>query len=295
MDGYILRREHSCGINGMTRPFVVLCDLDGVVWLARRPLPRAAEAITLLRSKGHRVIFVTNNSYATRAQQETHLAEIGIDTVGDVISSAMAAASLIEPGANVLVCGGPGLIEAIRERGAHPIDSTLAWEGATSIDVVVVGFHRTFDYEALRISSAAIRRGARFIAANDDPTYPTPDGPIPGGGSIVAAVSVASGASPEIAGKPHGAMAALLLSRVSGVDASSVMIGDRPSTDGLFAARLGCRFALVRSDVSRQEAESKTLLDGWCPQDADPNDGPARSLVEGESLWEISQILLRGV
>jgi ribonucleotide monophosphatase NagD (HAD superfamily) len=28
------------------------------------------------------------------------------------------------------------------------------------------------------------------------------------------------------------------------------MVGDRPDTDGLFAARLGCRFALVWSGVT---------------------------------------------
>jgi ribonucleotide monophosphatase NagD (HAD superfamily) len=30
----------------------------------------------------------------------------------------------------------------------------------------------------------------------------------------------------------------------------TLMVGDRPETDGLFAQRLGCRFALVRSGVS---------------------------------------------
>ena len=28
------------------------------------------------------------------------------------------------------------------------------------------------------------------------------------------------------------------------------MVGDRPETDGLFARRLGCRFALVRTGVT---------------------------------------------
>ena len=34
---------------------------------------------------------------------------------------------------------------------------------------------------------------------------------------------------------------------------ATLMVGDRPETDGLFAQRLGCRFALVRSGVSQPE------------------------------------------
>jgi len=40
--------------------FPVLCDLDGVVWLAHRPIPGSVEAIARLRTGGHRVLFVTN-------------------------------------------------------------------------------------------------------------------------------------------------------------------------------------------------------------------------------------------
>ena len=78
-----------------------------------------------------------------------------------------------------------------------------------SVDVVMVGFHREFDYERMRIASTAARDGARLIGTNDDVTYPTPDGPIPGGGAILAAVQTAAGRLPVVAGKPYAPMAAL--------------------------------------------------------------------------------------
>ena len=37
----------------------------------------------------------------------------------------------------------------------------------------------------MRIAATAAMRGARLIGTNDDATYPTPDGPIPGGGAIL--------------------------------------------------------------------------------------------------------------
>ena len=223
----------------------VLCDLDGVVWLSREAIAGAPAAIAGLRASGRRVLFVTNNSFSVVADQERALAAIGVPADGDVVTSAQAAAFLVEPGETVLVCGGPGVVEAVTGRGAHAVSDGAA-------DAVVVGFHRDFDYERMRVASDAVRLGARLIATNDDATYPTPDGPIPGGGAIVAAVSTATGVAPTVAGKPHRPMADLVRERGGDGFSSTtaVMVGDRWSTDGLFAAALGCPFALVRSGVT---------------------------------------------
>src|ERR687891_123503 len=87
----------------------------------------------------------------------------------------------------------------------------------------------------------AAPHGARLIATNDDATYPTPDGPIPGGGSLAAAVAYASGVTATVAGKPHRPMAELIRA-LAGDQGTGV--GDRPQTDGAFAAALGYRFPL---------------------------------------------------
>ena len=225
---------------------MVLCDLDGVVWLAHEPIAGSVEAIAQLRAAGHRVLFVTNNSAARVEMQEASLAAIGIPAVGDVLTSANAAALLIEPGERVLVCGGEGVIQAVVGRGGVVVDATDA-----HVDAVVVGFHRTFDYDEMLSSSRAVRNGARLIGTNDDATYPTPDGPIPGGGAILASIVTASGVTPIVAGKPHKPMAALVRATI-GEEASknAVMVGDRPETDGLMASTLGCRYAHVESGVT---------------------------------------------
>ncbi|HET8619324.1 MAG TPA: HAD-IIA family hydrolase [Acidimicrobiales bacterium] len=216
-------------------------DLDGVVWLASQPIPGAPEAVARLRAAGERVVFATNNSAPVVAEQEAKLARLGIPAAGAVLSSAMAAARLVEPGEQVLVCGGPGVGEAMAARGAVPVTGGDA-------DVVVVGFHREFDYERLRAAARAVMRGARLLGTNDDATYPTPDGPIPGAGSLLAAVAYASGATPVVAGKPHPPMADLV--RAAG-GAEGTVVGDRPDTDGVFARQLGYRFALVLTGVTR--------------------------------------------
>ncbi len=230
----------------------VLCDLDGVVWLAREAIPGAPEAVARLRAAGRRVLFVTNNSMSVIADQEQALAHIGIPAVGDVITSAQAAASLVRVGETVLVCGGAGVVEAV-EAGSGSVT-----HDPDRAHVVIVGLHRDFDYDGLAAATRAIRGGARFIATNDDATYPTPDGETPGAGSIVAAVATASGEQPMIAGKPHRPMADLAAERCGDhFSADTVlMVGDRWSTDGLFADVLDCPFALVRTGVTEPGAEA---------------------------------------
>jgi 4-nitrophenyl phosphatase len=223
----------------------VVLDLDGVVWLADRPIAGAADAIATLRGAGQRVLFVSNNSFSPVSDVESKLARFDVPAEGDVLTSAVAAATLVRPGERVLVCAGPGAVEALVARGARPVADGDA-------DAVVVGFHRTFDYDELRRAATAVRRGARLIGTNDDVTYPTPDGPIPGGGAILAAVAAASGVAPTVAGKPYEPMAELVRAELTGELTDAVMVGDRPDTDGRFARAIGCRFGLVLTGVTHR-------------------------------------------
>lgn len=230
----------------------VLCDLDGVVWLAHQPIPGAPEAIAALRASGRRVLFVTNNAFSTIGEQEAALAAAGIPAVGDVLNSAQAAAQLIAPGARVLAGGEGGLLEALAERDVEIVEPP-GWNaaGRPPVAAVAIGLHRSFDFTRLDALSAAVRGGAAFVATNDDATFPTPSGLLPGAGALVAAVATAAGIAPTVAGKPHAPMAAAVAARIgAGFDpARTLMVGDRLDTDGAFAATLGSPFALVRTGV----------------------------------------------
>jgi len=231
-----------------------ILDLDGVIWLSEDPIPGSAEAIAALRDAGHRVIFLTNNAGPRVSELVEKLEGMGVPATPDeVVTSAQAAASLLEPGSTALLCAGPGVREALEARGVEVVRDGDA-------DAVVVGFHRDFDYHRLTAAFLAVHHGARLIGTNDDTTYPTPDGPIPGGGAILAAVVAAAGVEAEVAGKPYAPMAELLAERLKLVDergsdggGDTVLVGDRPSTDGLMARRLGVPFALVMSGVTAEE------------------------------------------
>jgi HAD superfamily hydrolase (TIGR01450 family) len=223
----------------VTRPWTL--DLDGVLWRGEVAIAGSADAVARLRDGGHRVTFLTNNSAPLLAEQVAKLAAMGVPAdPRDVLTSAQAAAGYITPGSRALVIGGRGIDEALAARGVEVVTS-----GAC--DAVVVGFDRRFDYERLTVAFKAVRSGATLIGTNDDATYPTADGEIPGGGSILAAVAYASGVTPVVAGKPFEGAARLLAERVGPVD---WFVGDRPSTDGRMAKAIGARFGLVLSGVA---------------------------------------------
>lgn len=224
-----------------------LLDLDGVVWLAEQPIPGSSDAIGRLRAGGNRVFFLTNNSAPTVDDLRKKLGGMDIEVeADDLVTSAQAAASLLEPGSTALVCAGPGVEHALAERGVKAVREGKA-------DAVVVGFHRDFDYDRLTAAFKAVEGGARLIGTNDDATYPTPDGAVPGGGSLLAAVATAGGVEPEVAGKPYEPFAALVRTRVGDELGDSIMVGDRPSTDGLMAQLLGVPFALLLSGVTGED------------------------------------------
>lgn len=224
-------------------------DLDGVLWRGDRPIAGAAEAVRRLRGAGERVAFVTNNARPTHAEVAAKLAAHDIDAGEDLITSPMAAAALVVPGERVLVCGGPGVAEAVAERGAVGVDpgALLPSEVAGAVDAVVVGLHLDFDYHRLAVAAAAVHAGARLLATNDDSTYPADGVLLPGAGAILAAVERAAGTTAVVAGKPHDPMVRLVRDRL-GPD--GIVVGDRADTDGAFAVALGWSFALVLSGVT---------------------------------------------
>ncbi len=234
-----------------------------MVWLTGRPIPGADEAVATLRGAGIRVLFATNNSAPTKAELHRRLRGCGITAPDDdLLSSADVAASMLAPGSTAVVVGEDGVVEALTGRGV-----AVAHEGP--VDAVVVGLDQDLTYSDLARAADAVRSGARLIGTNDDATLPTPDGPVPGAGSIVAAVSVASGSPAEIAGKPHPPTADAIRALVPPGELRAV-VGDRPSTDGALAAQLGVPYALVLSGVT-SPADAGNLADGIRPAAVEPD------------------------
>lgn len=226
-------------------PVTLVCDLDGVVYLRDRPVEGAAAALRRLEDRGHQILFSTNNATRSSGDTAEHIRQVaGYEARSDqVLTSAMAAAALVA-GSNrpCLVLGGAGINEALEDVGVAVTDQ---WRDAGT---VVVGLTMELSYERLRDACSALRAGARFVATNLDATFPTPEGPWPGAGSLVAAVEKASDRVAEVAGKPYAPMQELILSRAR--YRRVWMVGDRPETDLAMARAAGWTAVLVLTGVT---------------------------------------------
>ena len=131
-------------------------------------------------------------------------------------------------------------------------------------DAVVVGWTRLVHLRSRGRAAAAVRAGARLVGTNEDPTFPTPDGPVPGAGPSWLRWPPPPGSRPRWQGSPTARPPTPSRARVPPGELRA-MVGDRPSTDGALAGQLGVPFALVLSGVTAA---------GHIPADADPPPWP---------------------
>lgn len=203
----------------------ILCDLDGVIYRGGSVLDGVPEALERLSRADRDVFYITNNSTRSPiagAEKVARLTGVAVDST-QVLSSSLAAVGLLGPDDGpVLVIGEDGVHDAVSRAGLA--ETTEPYDASS----VLVGLTRRLSYEMVEAAMTAIRSGARYIATNDDKTFPTETGLAPGCGAIVAAISAAAGQEPVVAGKPNPPMRDLIRSR--GVTDAWV-VGDRLDTD----------------------------------------------------------------
>jgi glycerol-1-phosphatase len=231
----------------LDRHDVLLADLDGTLYRGAEAVPGAVEAIKGAAARGVRTAYVTNNASRRPADVAKQLADLGFPAAeADVVTSSQAAADMLaeqlSAGSAVLVVGTDALAAEITRAGL-----TVTTQAATAA-AVVQGHSPDTGWRDLAEATVALRGGAVWVACNLDPTLPTERGPLPGNGSMVAALRMASGREPQVAGKPASA---LVDASVRRTDAQRpLMIGDRLDTDIEGGRVAGMPSLLVLTGVS---------------------------------------------
>ncbi len=230
----------------------LILDMDGVLWKGQETIGDLPSIFERLRSRGIQIILATNNATRTPEQYVEKLAGFGVNIESwRVINSAKATAFRMKidfpDGGPVYVIGEEGLVNALAAQGfvsEQPEANPIA---------VVAAMDRHLTYDKLRRATLFIRRGIPFYGTNPDRTFPTPEGLIPGAGSILAALEAATSIHPMIAGKPSPDMYRMALDLLKVEPAQALAVGDRLDTDILGGQRAGCRTGLVLSGVTTPE------------------------------------------
>lgn len=252
------RRLKSSGGPLVDRYDCAMLDLDGVVYVGPHVIKGVPQLLMKARQRSMTLAFVTNNASRTPRQVAGHLQELGIAAdASDVVTSAQAAARAIadrvSPGGRVLVVGGEGLCEALREHHLEPVTWNPAAESlepAGEAPVAVAqGFSSSIGWEQLAYGAHIVRSGALWVASNLDLTIPTARGTAPGNGTLVNAIAAAVGRGPDVvAGKPYRLLFDETVRRID--SRKPLVVGDRLDTDIEGAVGCGADALLVMTGVT---------------------------------------------
>ncbi|KAF9078636.1 HAD-like domain-containing protein [Rhodocollybia butyracea] len=248
-------------------------DCDGVLWQGDKLIDGAIQVLHLLRERKKKVLFVTNNATKSRRSYKTKFDQLGVEAhVDEIYGSAYATAVYISSVMNlpqdkkVYVIGMAGLEEELRDEGVayvggtDPADKTLepfSLETFTldpSVAAVVCGLDTSINYTKLSKAFQYLTRnpGCRFIVTNEDSTYPSAHGLLPGAGAVSAPLRYALGKDPISIGKPAKTMLDCIKAKVHFNPSSTIMVGDRLNTDILFGQAGGVSTLLVLTGITSE-------------------------------------------
>ena len=207
-----------------------LLDMDGTLYLDDRLFPMVPEFLSLIRRRGGRYLFVTNNSSRGVEGYVEKLGRMGIATEpSDYMTSADAAEHTLLTefaGRKCYVSGTASLKRQLKEAGVDVTDVL-----SDDIDLLLSGFDTELTFQKLEDSCILLNRGVTWLATNPDWVCPTWYGSVPDCGSVCEMLRRATGKTPRFLGKPQPEMVRLALERTGFAPQQAVVIGDRLYTD----------------------------------------------------------------
>lgn len=247
-----------------------LLDLDGTIYLGDRLIDGAADFLAELRRRGVDHRFLTNNSSKSRADYAAKLRRLGVpaDPRQILLSTDGVLAFLTERDVrDVYLVGTESMAEMFRASGIDTRSSDPRY--------VVLGYDTELTYEKIAAAAVYLHRGAELLASHPDRVCPSPDGPLPDVGAMLAMFETATGVRPaKVFGKPNAEMISHVLAETGCPPDRAAMVGDRLYTDMAVARNAGCRFIL-------------TLTGETKPGDLSGADGQPDRIVEN-----VGQILI---
>lgn len=228
-----------------------LIDLDGTIYRGKQPIKYAKEFVEYLQQNNIPFMFVTNNSTKEPQAVVKNLAEncdihVGVD---NVFTTAMATAAYLKQNATkektVYCIGEQGLKKALTDVGVQFEEQNPNY--------VVVGLDYDVTYHKFELATLAIRNGAKFIGTNADTNLPNERGLVPGAGSVIGLVKIATQQEPLFIGKPEAIIMQMALAKMKLSADETVMVGDNYNTDIKAGINSKMDTLLVYTGVSTKE------------------------------------------
>jgi 4-nitrophenyl phosphatase len=245
----------------------MIFDMDGVLWKDQTPLTNLKNIFKKLEVASIGFAFATNNSTKTPVEYQKKIAQFGVHISPDqVITSGTNLAALLQEtypaGGPLYIIGENGLIEILKDYGFYFQES--------SVLAVAGGLDRSVTYDQLKKATILINHGSPFYFTNLDPSYPSPEGNIPGAGAIKIAIEAATGVKAITPGKPEPFMFLNALKYLKSTPQETLVVGDRLDTDILGGLKTGCKTALILTGVTNlADLKTSTIQPNYVYQTVD--------------------------
>lgn len=235
-------------VEGLKNIKCFLLDMDGTVYLSGVPIDGAVDAVERMKKQG-RVIFLTNNTSVSRNDYVEKIKKMGIFvTENDIYTAGNATIDYINKhhyNKKIFLLGTDKLRAEFSGSGINITDKNP--------DIVVIGFDTDLTYANLSKACAFIRGGVPYLLTHHDINCPVKNGYIPDVGSINALIEKSTDKKPFIVcGKPNSPIGDGIKLMTGYKNDEIAMIGDRLSTDMLFAVHNNFLPVLVLSGEARQ-------------------------------------------
>lgn len=234
----------------------ILLDMDGTLYIGDGLIGDMDETLAYLRSKGKKLIYLTNNSSKSRQKYVDKLKNIGLyDDMDFVYTSGIATAEYIKTNykdKSVFLLGTDALKEEFLANGVKLVDDQTP-------DLCVLAYDTELTYDKLCKFVTYLKRGALYIATHPDVNCPHPEVFIPDAGAFMELIKASTGLTPsQIIGKPYIGMGVNLMNKLNADKSKFIMVGDRLHTDIAFGNNCGFSTVLVLSGESTKEDIGKT-------------------------------------
>jgi HAD superfamily hydrolase (TIGR01450 family) len=231
-------------LESLARLKALLLDLDGTLYLGDRLFPWTPDFLAVLRRRGLKRIFMTNNSSRNAVTYAEKLRRLGVEATPDeIITSGQSAMLYLRDHPELkrlFVLGTDALADEVRQGGREVVQDNA--------DAVLVGYATNLTFAALSAAAIELQHGARFLATHPDRVCPDPRGFLPDCGAMCACLTTATGRTPEeVFGKPSPWMLRLALERAGVAPHEMALVGDRLYTDIRMAVESGMPAILVLS------------------------------------------------
>ena len=250
LEGFAEETNRYFAKNALAGIKCFVLDMDGTIYLGDKIFSYTKNFLNHLKLSGMDHVFYTNNSSQNAAHYISKLQRMGLEVDDDklfmstqVLLAYLKNESNCPYGRRVFVSGTKALRDDFANAGYVLADDDP--------DFVVLGFDTDMDYRRLTKLCDFVRDGLPYFGVHMDYNCPVEGGFIPDNGSLAAAVTAATGVTPEFFGKPSRFTLDFLIQETGYHEEELCFIGDRLYTDIAITSGTNSRSVLVLSGETK--------------------------------------------